>query len=296
MPLPDEILKMLRRGKTVAAELPVAEPDMRAYVMVIPRAWMRFQRLPGHKHGWKGWAAVDGGMFNGEAAFASASRAGFEIRYIKHDADYTETDWGYDYDCVVADTTTRMTRVFVKHGGEVAEALSRWLGDLTTLRATDQFDSALVQNDVAVYLRYPRDYPHLWLDDPAYLGFLMGSAPQPEQHVPRGDRGQAFCGRRTYDIANAKPSLVWKVGDILRDQFGFDPMPEPVLGLDQVDATSTRGSQTLLLGWDCWIGFHVMADSAAEDALVDEMGDYLDSILASPEFAPYLDPPSAPAS
>jgi hypothetical protein len=44
----------------------------------------------------------------------------FEIRYLEHHARYTDEEWGWDYDYVLDDQTTRVRRVYVKKASGAA--------------------------------------------------------------------------------------------------------------------------------------------------------------------------------
>ncbi len=103
----------------------------------------------------------------------------------------------------------------------------------------------------------------------------------------KSSRGQAANGRRLYEIEQASPAFVRKAGEILQERFGFRPMTQPVVGLEAVITSCTKGEVTLCLGWDIWLGFYAMADSPSADQSVDDFGDYLDSILSEPEIQAY---------
>jgi hypothetical protein len=94
---------------------------------------------------------------------ARSPGARYELRYLEHDARYTDTDWGFDYDYVLDDLTTRVKRVFVSTADAIELAIAPWLTDLTQLRPPGQFDSALVNSPIDVYLDRPEERPHLWL-------------------------------------------------------------------------------------------------------------------------------------
>ena len=76
----------------------------------------------------------------------------------------------------------------------------------------------------------------------------------------------------------------WKVDE----QFGFSKSRTPVVGLDEIITDCEKEDVKLLLGWDIWSGFYVMADSEAGDAIVDEVGKYLNSIIQEPQFESYI--------
>ncbi len=91
-----------------------------------------------------------------------ASIGGYEIRYIVHNAKYTDTDWGWDYDMVLDDKTTRIRRIFVSDENGIEAALSPWLNAMSLFRSQGEFDSSLVNSPIEGYLSRPEERPHLW--------------------------------------------------------------------------------------------------------------------------------------
>lgn len=159
MTIPDRQQKRLRSGKSVAAEVTASRPDYRAFIMVIPQvpdprkcleAWMHW----GHRAEPNDCHVIR----LKDPSFIS----GFEIRYLEHHAKYTEEAWGWDYDHVLDDQTTRARRIFVSREGEIAAAIAPWLDDLSQLQPPDQFDSSLVNSQIDVYLGHPAKRPHLF--------------------------------------------------------------------------------------------------------------------------------------
>jgi len=86
----------------------------------------------------------------------------FEIRYLEHQARYTDEEWGWDYDYVLDDQTTSVRRVYVKSEGEIAAAIALWLEDLSQLQEPENYDSSLVNSPIEYYLNQPEERPHLW--------------------------------------------------------------------------------------------------------------------------------------
>ena len=157
MPFPLKILERLRYGKEVAVEVAAAEPNMRAFVVVIPQAPNK-------------WEQPDAYIYRGENAPRYSLRdpssiTGYEIRWLKHDAKYTNEAWGWDYDLVLDDETTRVKRSFVEREEDIEEALASWVKDMSYLRTPQAFDSSLVNSPVTVYLNRPEELPHLWQED-----------------------------------------------------------------------------------------------------------------------------------
>lgn len=159
MPLPLDIIEILHSGKAVACELSAENPLHRAFVMVIPQ-------VPGvHKQPelWLNAGRIGGLPYAlGPTLRDSASISGYEIRYLAHDAKYTDTEWGWDYYCVLDDKTTRVQRVFVSAEGDIEAALSSWLNNLLFFRPVNEFDSSLVNSPIDGYLNRPDERPHLW--------------------------------------------------------------------------------------------------------------------------------------
>ena len=142
--IPPDILDKLHRRAKFAAEVPTLEPEMRAFIVVIPKV-----TVP-------------------EPTTHNLSPVlGYEILYILHREKYTNYHYGWDDDKVLADTTTRFKRVFVKrepNEGALISALYEWLTDLFTLQRPHEFDSALIHQP-GDYLNNQIDkFPHLALE------------------------------------------------------------------------------------------------------------------------------------
>jgi hypothetical protein len=159
MTIPDRQQKILQSGKPVAAEITASRQNFRAFVMVIPQvpdpqetpeAWIHWGHRP---------EPNDGGVIRlKDPSFIS----GFEIRYLEHQARYTDEEWGWDYDYVLDDQTTSVRRVYVKSEGEIAAAIAPWLEDLSQLQEPENYDSSLVNSPIEYYLNQPEERPHLW--------------------------------------------------------------------------------------------------------------------------------------
>ena len=157
MPLSPAILDILHSGYRVAAELPSPNPDMRAYVVVLP------QTPDKHQHP-EVWVNIDWALPRAYFVLRdSASITGYEIRYVTHKAQYTGTEYGWDTDIVLADKTTRIRRLFVSAESEVEAALLPWLADVSLLRHWMELDSSLVCCLADEEISQPDEHPHLWL-------------------------------------------------------------------------------------------------------------------------------------
>lgn len=157
MAIPPKILERLRYGKEIAAEIAAAEPNMRAFVLVIPQ-------VPDKRE------YPDAYLYRGENAPRFSLRdpsliTGYEIRWLKHDAKYTDDEWGWDYDYVLDDETTRVKRRFIAREEDIEEALTPWMKDTGFLSNPGDFDSSLVNSPITVYLNKPEKRPHLWQED-----------------------------------------------------------------------------------------------------------------------------------
>jgi hypothetical protein len=159
MSMPDKVLNILRSGKPLAAEIKTARPEFRAFVMVIPQvpnphenpdAWIHWGHRP---------QPNEGGVIRiKDISFIS----GFEIRFVEHHAKYTDEDWGWDYDYVLDDTTTRIKRIFISEENEIESSVAHWLKDLSQLQEPDKFNSSLLNSPIEGYLDRPDERPHLW--------------------------------------------------------------------------------------------------------------------------------------
>lgn len=95
----------------------------------------------------------------------------YEVRYIRHKDIYTDEDWGDDYDCILADPTTRIQKFYVQRTEsdlELANLLCNFMPDFDQFQRLlpwGIFDSALINNSIDCYLEDRQVFPHLWIDD-----------------------------------------------------------------------------------------------------------------------------------
>ena len=139
--IPPDILDKLHRRAMLAAEVPMSEPEMRAFVVVIPKVTMP------------------------EPTTHNLSPVlGYEARHIRHHANHT-TEY-YDHEeGAIRDETTRIKRVFVlRQPGEGAliAALREQKADPAALQRPYGFDSALVYGASDWYFKRSDELPHLW--------------------------------------------------------------------------------------------------------------------------------------
>lgn len=89
-------------------------------------------------------------------------------------------------------------------------------------------------------------------------------------------------GRTSYEIYEAEGDMVFEVIQILKDRFGFSTRL-PVFWLDEIYIDLKKENLRLTVGWDEWSGCFVMANSSDSDAVVREIGVYLESVLSDIE-------------
>jgi hypothetical protein len=95
----------------------------------------------------------------------------YEVRYIRHKDIYTDTEWGSDYDQVLADETTRTKRHIVlrtENNLELVNCLSLYSFDVTDFKHLlpyENFDSALVDSPIENYIENEKTFPHLFKVD-----------------------------------------------------------------------------------------------------------------------------------
>jgi len=99
---------------------------------------------------------------------------------------------------------------------------------------------------------------------------------------------KAANGRQSHEIYRATSEFIFVAAKIWHEQFGFSKSRAPIVGLDEVITDCEREGIKLLLGWDIWSGFYVMADSDAGDAIVHEVGTLLNILIQNPEFEQYI--------
>jgi hypothetical protein len=101
-----------------------------------------------------------------------------------------------------------------------------------------------------------------------------------------------FCkaanDRQCYEIYQATADFIYEAANLLKQLYGFSEPKRAIVGFDEVLTEVSKDGLKLLLGWDIWSGFYVMADSEEADAIVNEFGKYLDSIIHQPEYNLYI--------
>ena len=121
--IPPDILDKLHWRAMLAAEVPTPEPEMRAFVVVIPKV-----TVP-------------------EPTTHNLSPVlGYEVRRIRHHNRFM-FEHGYDDDKILEDRQTRAERLFVlRYQNEIAliETLLNWKVDCSTLQRPTMFHSTLV--------------------------------------------------------------------------------------------------------------------------------------------------------
>ena len=107
----------------------------------------------------------------------------------------------------------------------------------------------------------------------------------------RTSRSKAANGHEEYSIHTAKPSFVAKAGKILQSRFGCSTLSKPIVGPDEIVTDCKKDGVNLLIGWDNWSGFYIMANSPDGDRLGIRIGDYFDSIKDDAKLSKYFENP-----
>ena len=98
-------------------------------------------------------------------------------------------------------------------------------------------------------------------------------------------------GRLSYELFRLTADQIWEIAELIRDRFGFVPTREPVGGLDSIwQEFQTSSGHSLTLGWDNWSGIIVMAEEPAADAVVRDIGAYLDEVVPKKEWPGAMEP------
>lgn len=150
MKLPEELLECLNIKKVkMCVEVISFEDKMKAYLVIFPIEEKKEQTYKTNL----------------------LPIISYEVRYIRHKSIYTDSEWGYDYDHVLADETTRIKRHFVlrtENNLELVKCLSLYTFDVKGFKSVfpdDNFDSALVNNPIETYLINQKIFPHLFKVD-----------------------------------------------------------------------------------------------------------------------------------
>ena len=150
------ILARLNYGKEIAVEV-AAEPEMRAFVVVIPQ-------VP-DKQEYPNAYFYEGENRPRRRLLDPSLITGYEIRWLTHKAKYTKEHWGGDYDVVLADKTTRVKRILIRPEVSIQEAVAPWLTDMSFFVHPFDLDSSLVGSPIVGYLDDLEEFPHLRLKD-----------------------------------------------------------------------------------------------------------------------------------
>ena len=99
-----------------------------------------------------------------------------------------------------------------------------------------------------------------------------------------GNFHQTANGRKSYEIFDATPEILFPISEILVAEFGCTQPKPPTIGADAVITECHKGGIKLNLGWDNWSGFYIFADSIAGDEFVDKIGTHLNKLLHIEKF------------
>ena len=95
---------------------------------------------------------------------------------------------------------------------------------------------------------------------------------------------QTANGRRSYEIFNAAPEIIFPISEILSIEFDCTPPQIPTIGVDAVITECHKDNIKLNLGWDNWSGFYIFAESQQGDALIDKIGSHINELLKAGNF------------
>jgi hypothetical protein len=90
-------------------------------------------------------------------------------------------------------------------------------------------------------------------------------------------------GRPSFEVFAADPSFVAYVLARLVDERGAAIELAPVIGLDEVIAEVRAHGEPVRVGWDNWSGFYLFSDTESGDAVVRELGAWLEPQLPALE-------------
>lgn len=94
-------------------------------------------------------------------------------------------------------------------------------------------------------------------------------------------------GFLSYEIFNAKSDFVPVMGELIQNQFGFNPVDLPAIGLSEVVCEVEFSGVKLGLGWDNWSGAYVMAHCAKGDEFIKKIASYLNNVIEHPQYKKY---------
>ena len=95
----------------------------------------------------------------------------------------------------------------------------------------------------------------------------------------KGDFITTPSGRKSYEIYEADAGCVFKASTKIEEKFGFIAEKLPVMLLDDFLIELKRDDLTIAVCWDIWSGFYVMSWDEKSDYIIQEIGEYLDSII-----------------
>ncbi|MEB2367077.1 MAG: hypothetical protein OZ933_13425, partial [Chloroflexota bacterium] len=100
-----------------------------------------------------------------------------------------------------------------------------------------------------------------------------------------GQFSTTVSGRQSYEIADADWMMVLPLVRIAVEQFGFRSRL-PVHGFDELYVSCVRDAAEITIGWDNWSGCFVMGCNASADAIVREMGDFVEHMMSEQSSKP----------
>jgi hypothetical protein len=104
----------------------------------------------------------------------------------------------------------------------------------------------------------------------------------------QGQFYEAASGHKTYEIFYAAPNILFEIGNILVAKFGCTALDLPGIGVKAAITKCQKDDILLDLGWDHWSGFYILAHSAEGDKLIEEIGNYLNSMIGGKDFEKFI--------
>ena len=84
-------------------------------------------------------------------------------------------------------------------------------------------------------------------------------------------------GRDSFEIYAADATLVFPLASMLQKEFSLEAVSLPLFGLDGIYLDLSKESVLITIGWDNWSGLFIMANEEDGDALIQEIGKFLEN-------------------
>ncbi len=134
--------------------------------------------------------------------------------------------------------------------------------------------------------------PQLYFSEAAQEKFEAQARTNLESEIRMLERPDTFTGSfdrnasgfMTYEISEAPAEIFTEIEPMLRDKFGFRTFSQPIEGPDQMIGTCSNGAVTLEWGHDGYSGFYFYSTTKEGEALVAEIGEYINAQLPQLRF------------